>query len=66
MIAVPMHYGTIVGSDKDAETFRDMVTVCTVNMYRKYIAKRIVTMSPCFQQKSYETASVDLVKRKRK
>jgi L-ascorbate metabolism protein UlaG (beta-lactamase superfamily) len=34
-IAVPMHYGTIVGSDKDAETFRDMVSVCTVNILQK-------------------------------
>jgi L-ascorbate metabolism protein UlaG (beta-lactamase superfamily) len=34
-IAVPMHYGTIVGSDKDAETFRDLVSVCTVNILQK-------------------------------
>ena len=34
-IAVPMHYGTIVSNDKDAETFRDMVSVCTVNILQK-------------------------------
>lgn len=34
-IAVPMHYGTIVGSNKDAESFRDMVNICSVNILQK-------------------------------
>ncbi len=31
-LAIPMHYGTIVGSKKDAETFRQLVTVCPVHI----------------------------------
>lgn len=34
-IAVPMHYGTIVGNNNDAETFRDMVNICSVNILQK-------------------------------
>ena len=27
-LAIPMHYGSIVGTEKDAERFVDLVTVC--------------------------------------
>ncbi|HET7148650.1 MAG TPA: MBL fold metallo-hydrolase [Candidatus Nitrosopolaris sp.] len=27
-LAIPMHYGSIVGNEKDAEKFRDLVSVC--------------------------------------
>jgi hypothetical protein len=30
-----MHYGTIVGSNNDAEIFRDMVNVCRVDILQK-------------------------------
>jgi L-ascorbate metabolism protein UlaG (beta-lactamase superfamily) len=31
-LAVPMHYGSIVGSEKDAMTFSQRVTVCPVKI----------------------------------
>jgi L-ascorbate metabolism protein UlaG (beta-lactamase superfamily) len=31
-LAVPMHYGTIVGSEKDAKTFSQQVSVCPVKI----------------------------------
>lgn len=34
-IAVPMHYGTIVGNEEDAKTFKDMVNICSVNILQK-------------------------------
>jgi L-ascorbate metabolism protein UlaG (beta-lactamase superfamily) len=27
-LVIPMHYGAIVGNEKDAENFRDLVTIC--------------------------------------
>jgi L-ascorbate metabolism protein UlaG (beta-lactamase superfamily) len=33
-IAVPMHYGTIVGSEDDANRFKDLVKVCEVNILK--------------------------------
>ena len=27
-LAIPMHYGAIVGNEKDAENFRELVTIC--------------------------------------
>jgi Predicted Zn-dependent hydrolases of the beta-lactamase fold len=32
---VPMHYGTIVGSEKDAMTFRDLVKICETKILNK-------------------------------
>jgi L-ascorbate metabolism protein UlaG (beta-lactamase superfamily) len=31
-LAIPMHYGSIVGSEKDATTFNQLVTVCPVQI----------------------------------
>jgi L-ascorbate metabolism protein UlaG (beta-lactamase superfamily) len=31
-LAIPMHYGSIVGSEKDATTFKHLVTVCPVQV----------------------------------
>jgi L-ascorbate metabolism protein UlaG (beta-lactamase superfamily) len=31
-LAIPMHYGSIVGSEKDATTFKQLVTACPVQM----------------------------------
>jgi len=31
-LAIPMHYGSIVGSEKDATTFEQLVTVCPVHI----------------------------------
>jgi L-ascorbate metabolism protein UlaG (beta-lactamase superfamily) len=31
-LVIPMHYGTIVGSEKDAKTFSQLVTVCPVKI----------------------------------
>ena len=31
-LAIPMHYGTIVGSEKDAKTFSRLVTACPVKI----------------------------------
>jgi Predicted Zn-dependent hydrolases of the beta-lactamase fold len=33
-IAVPMHYGTIVGSEDDAKRFKNLVKVCEVNILK--------------------------------
>jgi L-ascorbate metabolism protein UlaG (beta-lactamase superfamily) len=33
-IAIPMHYGTIVGSQKDAERFKSMVKECDVHILK--------------------------------
>jgi L-ascorbate metabolism protein UlaG (beta-lactamase superfamily) len=27
-LVIPMHYGAIVGNEKDAENFRELVTIC--------------------------------------
>jgi L-ascorbate metabolism protein UlaG (beta-lactamase superfamily) len=32
MIAVPMHYGAIVGSEEDAKHFKDLVRICRVEI----------------------------------
>jgi len=34
-IAIPMHYGTIVGSENDAKEFKDMVKSCKVQILTK-------------------------------
>lgn len=34
-VAIPMHYGTIVGSKEDAEKFRALVKVCQVTILEK-------------------------------
>jgi len=34
-IAIPMHYGTIVGSEEDAKTFKKLVTSCQVQILAK-------------------------------
>ena len=34
-IAIPMHYGTIVGSENDAKEFKDMVKLCKVQILTK-------------------------------
>jgi L-ascorbate metabolism protein UlaG (beta-lactamase superfamily) len=34
-IAIPMHYGTIVGSESDAKEFKDMVKSCKVQILTK-------------------------------
>jgi L-ascorbate metabolism protein UlaG (beta-lactamase superfamily) len=31
-LAIPMHYGAIVGSEKDAKTFSRLVTACPVKI----------------------------------
>lgn len=31
-LAIPMHYGSILGSEKDAETFKRLVTACPVQI----------------------------------
>ncbi|MGH9992086.1 MAG: MBL fold metallo-hydrolase [Nitrososphaera sp.] len=31
-LAIPMHYGSIVGSEKDANTFKELVTACPVQI----------------------------------
>ena len=35
MLAIPMHYAAIVGSEKDAERFRDLVRVCPVEILQR-------------------------------
>ncbi|MEO9307274.1 MAG: MBL fold metallo-hydrolase [Nitrososphaera sp.] len=34
-IAIPMHYGTIVGSSKDADDLKEMVTSCQIQILEK-------------------------------
>jgi L-ascorbate metabolism protein UlaG (beta-lactamase superfamily) len=34
-LAIPMHYGSIVGSDQDAAKFKQLVTVCPVQILSK-------------------------------
>lgn len=34
-LAIPMHYGSIVGSEKDAATFKQLVTACTVQILNR-------------------------------
>ena len=34
-VAIPMHYGTIVGSENDAKEFKDMVKSCEVHILTK-------------------------------
>jgi L-ascorbate metabolism protein UlaG (beta-lactamase superfamily) len=34
-IAIPMHYGTIVGSKEDADRFKTLVNVCKVAILEK-------------------------------
>jgi L-ascorbate metabolism protein UlaG (beta-lactamase superfamily) len=34
-LAIPMHYGSIVGSDQDAQTFKQLVTTCSVQILSK-------------------------------
>ena len=34
-LAIPMHYGTIVGSESDAKTFSQLVTACTVKVLKQ-------------------------------
>jgi L-ascorbate metabolism protein UlaG (beta-lactamase superfamily) len=34
-LAIPMHYGTIVGSDKDAAKFKELVKTCDVQILKK-------------------------------
>lgn len=34
-LAIPMHYGTIVGSDKDAAKFKELVKTCAVQILKK-------------------------------
>jgi L-ascorbate metabolism protein UlaG (beta-lactamase superfamily) len=34
-LAIPMHYGSIVGSEKDAATFRQLVTACPVQILNR-------------------------------
>jgi L-ascorbate metabolism protein UlaG (beta-lactamase superfamily) len=34
-LAIPMHYGTIVGSEDDAKTFKKLVTSCQVQILAK-------------------------------
>jgi L-ascorbate metabolism protein UlaG (beta-lactamase superfamily) len=31
-LAIPMHYGSVVGSKKDAEKFKQLVTACPVQI----------------------------------
>ncbi|MEO9293993.1 MAG: MBL fold metallo-hydrolase [Nitrososphaera sp.] len=35
MLAIPMHYASIVGSEKDAERFKDLVKVCPVEILQR-------------------------------
>ena len=35
MLAIPMHYASIVGSEKDAERFRDLVKACPVEILQR-------------------------------
>jgi len=34
-LAIPMHYGTVVGSEEDAKTFKKLVTSCQVQILAK-------------------------------
>lgn len=34
-VAIPMHYGSIVGSEKDAEKFKNLVKVCPVEILKR-------------------------------
>ena len=34
-LAIPMHYGTIIGSEKDAERFRELVNVCETKILER-------------------------------
>ena len=34
-IVIPMHYGTIVGSEKDAHDFKQMIKSCKVQILTK-------------------------------
>lgn len=34
-LAIPMHYGSIVGSEKDASKFKELVTACPVKILEK-------------------------------
>ena len=34
-LAIPMHYGSIVGSEKDASKFKELVTACPVQILEK-------------------------------
>jgi L-ascorbate metabolism protein UlaG (beta-lactamase superfamily) len=34
-LAIPIHYGAIVGSEKDAAVFKDLVTVCPVRILER-------------------------------
>jgi L-ascorbate metabolism protein UlaG (beta-lactamase superfamily) len=34
-LAIPMHYGSIVGSDQDAEKFKELIKVCAVQILSK-------------------------------
>ncbi|MDQ3836444.1 MAG: MBL fold metallo-hydrolase [Thermoproteota archaeon] len=34
-LAIPMHYGAIVGTEKDADKFKELVTVCPVEILKK-------------------------------
>ncbi len=34
-LAIPIHYGAIVGSEKDAAVFKDLVTVCPVQILER-------------------------------
>jgi L-ascorbate metabolism protein UlaG (beta-lactamase superfamily) len=34
-LAIPMHYGSIVGNDKDAKTFSELVTACPVKILNR-------------------------------
>jgi L-ascorbate metabolism protein UlaG (beta-lactamase superfamily) len=34
-VAIPMHYGTIVGSKEDADKFKTLVKVCQVTVLEK-------------------------------
>ena len=34
-LVIPMHYGAIVGNEKDAETFRDLVTICETKILKR-------------------------------
>lgn len=34
-LTIPMHYGTIIGSEKDAERFRELVNVCETKILQR-------------------------------
>ena len=34
-LAIPMHYGSIVGTEKDAERFRELVKICSTKILRR-------------------------------